>query len=390
MFGVRIGRYCFLRSIVDKTIIYIYRMDYRNPRVIDELLNNTSNYNVFFVCSHGTLVPNSVGGQFSPSEKSILIYTGAGKSGFPITTNKRIEKTIMDLFNPSTIQSTFAAFLGLYEGLPELLYKVPTEKSPEIHLSMSEEDRVRDIGFYGVYKHVGVDSGRRNFHTIEEIPELTKQLFDGIFASSLVHMIEQKYLKQGKTNIIVFISCRNATKYKGTRGSNYSESSAPFFENTHFMSQHVPSGLNHAVPIEMVEPFRDQSILLAFQSGVHIPLLPTERNILVSDLISLLRTKHGIFTDPSIKGVWTTDTDGMYRPLANDVLLESQLHTSILRLDSEGQYILPLHPRYLPENVDHSEDFTGNPSGFFHPKNLETVEAIRRGKLTKKRKYRKR
>jgi hypothetical protein len=244
--------------------------------------------------------------------------------------------------------------------------------SPEIHLTMRKEDRMRDIGFWGVYKHIGVDSGRRNFHTIEEIPELTNELLEGTFASTLVQTIERKYMKQGKTNIIVFISCRNALKYKGTRGSNYSDSSAPFFQQTHFMSQYVPSGLNFVVPAEKAEPFRDQVIMFV-ADDLHIPFLPAQRNILVSDLLTLLRTKYDIFTSPSIKGFWTTDTEGGYIPLIQDVLLESQLNESILTLDSEGQYQLQLFPSF-PEMPEKDEYFTGNTSRFFHPKNLETVE----------------
>jgi len=359
-------------------------MDFRDPRTIDALLSDPRNYNVFFVSSHGSLAKNEDGGQFPPEPNTILIYTGAGRPGYSVFTNKRMEKEWMNLFDPGVIKQTFAAFLGLYEGHTDLLYKVPNEPCPEIFLSIGEQDVAKNVAFWGVFKHTGENHGRRNFSNLEEVPELTKTLYEGTFASVMVRTIGKLYAKQGKTNIIFFVSCRNAHKL-GARSSNYSESAAPFFSPSHFMTKYVPSGLNAHIPKEAVEPFHRKRIFLLIEDQ-RLPLDPEERNMTVTELISMLQTKYGVF--PALPdSLYLSDERMPYQPLEKDVLVESQLTEELF---ADGTYQLRVYPSYA---ADRPVPVPHNPL-FVDPEHLETAEIVRRGKamntpLGKKRKTRK-
>ena len=358
---------------------------------MDAILSDNRQYNVFFVCSHGTLIPDNAmkgtKGQFNPPDNTILVYTGAGKPGYPITTNKAIEKEIMGRFDPSTIKQTFAAFLGLWpDGLRDLLYKVPNDRipSPEIHLTITDEDRARNIGFYGVYKHTGNESGRRNFKNIEEVPELTEELRDGgTFASTMAENIRIMY--KHTTNIICFISCRNALRYKDTRLGNYAQSVAPFLANSHFAEVAVPSGLNTHVPSEE-EPFHSKTIHFVgyrwfanlSKTEVSISMAPKDRNILVSEFLRTIQNPpYSIFQHR--QGLYISTEAIPYLPLDNDVLLESQLQESYFE-KKDGQYFLRIYP-LAERNADPKKEPM---PGFFHPNNLEAHEVIRRGKTMRK------
>jgi hypothetical protein len=360
-------------------------LPFRNPQIVDALLSDNRQYNVFFVCSHGSLIPDNprkgTKGQFNPPDNTILVYTGAGKPGLPITSNKAIEKEIMHRFDPSKIKETFAAFLGLWpEGNRDLLYKVPNDRlpSPELSLTIAEADRARNIGFWGVYRHTGQESGRRNFKNIEEMPELTAALRGrGTFASTLTEHIHATY--KHRTNIVCFISCRNALRYTDTRIANYSLASAPFFADSHFAEVAVPSGLNAHVPSED-QPFHTHTVHFigyrwnadGSQTDVVIPMAPQERNILVSEFLAKIQQAH-VFQGR--QGLYLSTHAKPYLPLENDVLLESQLHESYFD-KKDGHYFLRIYPN---AELDPEPKKKLMP-GYFHPNNLETHEVIRRGK----------
>ena len=363
---------------------------FRDPVIIDAILSDTKNYNVFFVCSHGSLAENKEEAEFEPSPNTILIYTGAGQPGFPISTNKEIEKGWMNLFDPTKIKQTFASFLGLYEDHTDLLYKVPNDRMlcPELLLSIGKEDLVKNIGFWGVYKHTGHVGSRRDFSNIEEIPELTNELYDGIFASTMMTQIYDMYKQQKKTNIIMFISCRTASR-SGTRLSNYSIASSIFFAPSHFMLEYKPSGLDEHVPSE--EHASTHSRIYLNYLGDLFPLDPEDRNQTVKELLQFLRMKYKLFDFPEVKSIsiykyTNKGLKGIH--LQSDVLFENQWDESYLT-STDGKNSLLVHPSFHDDTNNRLiERFTNTNS--YNPEHLETHEVIRRGKLTtRKRKTRK-
>jgi hypothetical protein len=351
---------------------------FRNLNVIDNLLSNTRLYNVLFVCSHGALAQNESGGTFLPDPNSILLFTGAGKPGFPIRTNKTIEKQWMNLFDPDRIKETFAAFLGLYHGHTELLYKVPNDATPcpELYLSIDATDRTEDIGFWGVFQHTGETHGRRPYSNIKEIPELTAELYGGIFASAMMNRIHEMYSKDNKTNIILFISCRTAPK-KGTRISEYTESASIFFEPSHFTLEYVPSGLDKHVPKETEE--EKDRILYVQHNDVRIPLSYKDRNQTVKELIAFLRTNYKLFDYDGVKTLLVlklnpNPKETIVVSLLSDVLFESQWDESYFTTDEFGQKdILMIYPE-TREVERANTPFRENI--FYNPEKLETSVSI--------------
>lgn len=362
-----------------------YDVPFRDPVLIDELLSDKKNYNVFFVCSHGSLAENKDKGEFQPSPNTILIYTGAGQPGFPIMTNKEIEKGWMNLFDPTNIKRTFAAFLGLYEGHTDLLYKVPNDRmlSPELFLTISDTDLVEDIGFWGVYKHNGNIGSRREFSNVEEIPKLTKELYEGLFASTMVNHIHTMYKHQNKINIIMFISCRTAHKLE-TRISDYSISSSIFFSPTHYMLEYKPSGLDDHVPHEK-NASNHKRIYLDYL-GVLFPIDPEDRNQTVKELLQFLRIKYKLFDFPGVKSITIFKYNykglkGFARfPLQSDVIFEYQWDESYLT-NNNGKKTLLIHPLFHYDKNVNRQCFAN--TDCYNPENLETHEIIRRGKVTR-------
>ena len=356
--------------------------------MIDRLLSDTKLYNVFFVCSHGSLAENRVGGTFTPYPDTILLYTGAGKPGFPIVTNKRMEKNWMNLFDTDTIKQTFAACVGLYEDHTDLLYKVPNDStaSPELLLSIHDEDRAEDVGFWGVFKHTGSGHGkghgkghgnrRREFSNIEEIPELTKELYGGTFASVMMDKIHTKYANQGKTNIILFISCRMASK-AGTRIANYSDSASIFYTPSHFMLRYKPSGLDRHIPPE--NPKRKR-IYLQYHDQ-RIPLDPNEQNQTVVELLQYLRKNYGLFDYDGVKSITIIHRDqGLVLPLIPDVLFVSQWEESYLTKEGADDNILVILPAFTEPRTNapfHSTEF-------YDPEHLETSVVFQKTKHASK------
>lgn len=316
---------------------------FRTSRGIDDLLSS-KNYNVFFVCSHGELVSNDETGQFDPDPKSILVFTGAGDPGSVIATNKQIEKELMNLFDPINIKRTFAAFLGMYNAHSDLLYKVHGDvpASPELLLSIDPSDKATDIGFWGVFKHTGSVGTRREYSNIEEIPSLSEQLYDGIFASTLVQEIHDMYKRQNKVNIILFISCRVASKRKRVR--NYTDAAAAALTHTHFMEKYEPTSLDAHVPKEDVKPDRIYLSNPVYPSLV--PLDTKDRIQPVSDVLLYIRKRFGMFDHDGVKSLYVIDKAGNPIRLKPDVPLDSQWHSEDL-VDKDK---LRIHPMFTEES----------------------------------------
>jgi len=338
---------------------------FRTARGIDTLLSS-KNYNVFFVCSHGELATNDKG-EFDPDPSSILVFTGAGDPGSVLSTNKESEKELMNLFDPTTIKRTFAAFLGMYNAHNDLLYKVHGDVpgSPELSLHIDEQDRITDIGFWGVFKHTGEVGTRRALSNIEEIPRLTQRLYEGTFASTLVKDIHDMYKRQKKVNIIMFISCRVASKRKRVR--NYTNAAAATLPHTHFMESYEPTSLNAHVPLEDVKPARIYLSTPLFPSL--IPLDLKERIQPVSELLPYLRKRYGMFDYDGVKSLYIVDKSGTPIPLKNYVPLDSQWDSEDL-VDTD---VLRIYPMFAEESTN-----TGSENGYHTTELLENAVARRR------------
>jgi hypothetical protein len=339
---------------------------FRNPAVIDALLSDTRNYNVFFVCSHGALVENQYGGKFEPKSNNILIFTGAGEPGFPIFTNKAMEKEWMNLFDPSSIKTTFAAFLGLYHGHTELLYKVPHDAtpSPGIYLTMDDTDRKEDIGFWGVFRHTGQAHSRRHFSNIEELPELTTMLYEGLLASMMMYAINARY--KTTTNILFFLSCRNASRLEGTRLSDYTESASILLAPSHFMLQYVPSGLDTHVPPEEAEQREE---IVVKHRDTRILLRKAYRNQTVKELIQFLRANYRLFDYNGVQTLLVVKPHEVPVILKSDVLFDSQWDDSYLTQDGD-EYVLRIYP-YFKET--HPRNMDVNTTKYHNPEHIEAA-----------------
>lgn len=357
-------------------------MDFRDPVVIDTLLDST-NYNVFFVCSHGSLA-NNTDSSFQPDPNTIFIYTGAGKAGFPIWTDVDEERKFMNAFDTKNIKRTFAALLGLYSGLPDLLYKVPNDTlpSPQINLSIDDEDITEKAGFWGVYKHTGRPAGRREFSNIEKLDTFTSVLMEGTTASEIMTLINAEYASQGKTNIIMFISCRTALK-DGTRLSDYSDSASIFLSPSHFMLQYKPSGLNIHVP---QEESKQKRIYFVYHD-LTIPLDPEERNQTVQDLLLYLRKKYGLFDNfRSVKTIsMFSRTDNRMHKLQSDVLFESQWDESMLRME-DGKESIFIFPGFEESQSENNIYRFNNDSEYYNPEHIESTVVRRRWASVKAKK----
>jgi hypothetical protein len=349
-------------------------LDFRDPTVIDTLLS-TNNYNVFFVCSHGSLADNT-DGLFQPEPNTILIYTGAGGPGCPIWTDTDDERNFMNLYDKKNIKRTFAGLLGLYDGYTDLLYKVPTDtmRSPQINLSIDEEDIAEKTGFWGVYKHTGRDAGRREFSNIEILPKFTDILMEGTTASEIMALINKEYKSQGKTNIIMFISCRTALKDEA-RLSEYSDSASAFLTPSHFMLKYKPSGLNIHIP---QEESKQKRIYLNYHDSL-MPLDPEERNQTVKELLQYLRKKYGLFDMfDDVKTISMISHDNRTHTLQSEVLFESQWDNSFVKKMADGKNMIIIFPAFTEPTFESSLYKFNNNVEYYNPEHIESTVTRRR------------
>ena len=289
-------------------------------------------YNVFFVFSHGELVPSTESsGTFEIPPQSILLYTGAGQPGCIHWSTNKEDQDRINMFDPSSIKQTFAAFLGLFPAHEDILYKVhgDTKGAPDIAIHFTEED-IHKGGIWGVYKHNGKNFGGKILDNVDLEEEMTELLGKTeMKASQMVEKLNQSY--EHAVNIVCFISCRVAFRDETCALMNYVQSASPFLEATHYST-----GKSHTMEIyvprdkkEMDQPLTLQiydSSRIVHQQTLH----SRERNVLVSDILQAM--KDG--------GILPAETTG-FNSLENDVLLSGQLDRAYLK---NGQYYMTIVP----------------------------------------------
>jgi hypothetical protein len=315
------------------------------------------------------------------------LYTGAGQPGCLLWGDNESEQDLINIFDPSMIHQTFAAFLGVYPAYPDIVYKVHGDvpKSPEIVISYSQHDIDEGIGFWGVYRHAGTKYGGSFKDNVEEIKELSAKIFEtSTFASVMVDEINTRYPEQ--INIVCFVSCRVAIRQKRRRPKHFEESVASFLAASHF-SVGESRDMDAYAPNAGIEDYEKKPLHITIHGyGVHFLLGPDQRNVFVSELLDSMKRANKLSQE--VTGFYIMSPG--YSPIENEALLSGQLRQSYL-VQKDGEYSLELFPSFS-RNAKTRRSRT---SKTIHPNTLLNTEVRRKtrkqtgsGKLRKHRQSR--
>ena len=232
----------------------------RNPKFMKQLLQNPNLYDIYFVMTHGILIPDeykSRSYKFTVPDNTIVIQTGSEES-IGCSTKVSLDSSFILRFVSSNIRYTFEVFLGEHMGaaknahMDNFLYATEREETLNKFLTLENSDiekaeEAKKIGahggFWGIFK--------LEDDTLTEIESLTGLLIQQteeklkkdepyVTEEEVVSTLSRAGSKD-RVKIIIFLNCAVGIE---SEGFSYKGSGIMAGQQTHYPASHTaPSSL---------------------------------------------------------------------------------------------------------------------------------------------------